>query len=472
MRVLKDWLILISLPCAIWPGLTAQTTLQMKVDSFMQQQIQPGEPGAAIAVLKDGDLLLAKGYGLANLAHQIPFTIETVSDLGSVAKQFTCYAINMLESQGVIKSVLDPVSDYLEYFDGAAGEIRILDLMHHTSGLREVYTIQAMLGHRGSDGIKQSDASQLVRRSQALNFAPGSQYMYCNTAYMILADLVTHLTGEEFESWMQDHVFNPLGMAKTYVMDVQGEVFPNMAESYVRHSLGFRRVFDNSTGYGQGGLYSTIPDLVKWMEHLLRPQDHDWTSSEAITNLWSTTGQVFPDGSLPDYGRGLVISPYRGLQRIGHTGSSAGYRMSLQLFPESDLGIVIKTNRPDIDREAFIDLVLEELVDLNERSNSHRPDVQLDSLDVEKPSNYLGSYLNSEYDAIYHISVEGKTLQLDHIFHGKVPLRHRGDQHFTSPHWFFSDLHFKLDDSGRVMGFSLDADRVRKIWFQKLSPQE
>ncbi|MBX2817767.1 MAG: beta-lactamase family protein [Saprospiraceae bacterium] len=449
------------------------STLAEATDHFFAAQTAPNSPGASVAVLRGKETLLLRGYGLANLEHQIGFTPETISDIGSVAKQITCFAVNLLIERGNIDGPADPISAYLDYIPPELDHIRILDLMHHTSGLREIYALQALQGHRSGDGIRQEDGRALVSRTQTLNFEPGDEYMYCNTAYMLLADLVAAASGASFESWMRENVFQPLEMNDTYVMDVAGEVFPNAAESYLPHEDGYRRLFDNSTAYGQGGIYTSMHDLIKWTLHVMYPEDKKWCLFETINDLRSTSGESLADGTPLTYARGLNISDYHGLRNIGHTGSSAGYRTSVQHFPDHDLTVLIKTNVPSIDRDGYIRLVLETLTDFQSPSKTNSGDEEDDmaSFDPGELSAYEGRYVSREYDAGFTLKrilqgSEESDLELTLPFHDPVILTALEEDVFASDLWFLSKLTFKRED-GKVMGVNTEGSGLRNIYFDR-----
>ena len=450
---------------------TSPAQLEQLIDEYMTHQVTDGSPGGAILVVSQGKTLVAKGYGLASLEHGIPFTEHTVSDIGSVAKQFTCFAVNLLREQNKIKSLKDPITDYLDYFPSFGADISILDLMMHTSGLREIYSIQALQGHRGSDGIRQSDAAKIIQRSEHLNFAPGTEFMYCNTAYMVLADLIESVSGSTYEDWMTEHIFARLGMDDTYVMDVQGEVFADCAESYLLSSeRQYRRIFDNSTAYGQGGIYTSLVDLGKWLEFIAHPQDRPWCKASTIADLRSTEEIILSNGEPATYAKGLTTEPYRGLDRVGHTGSSAGYRTTLQYFPQLDLGIAVKTNTPGLERQPIIDLVLEHLTrDLDPVAvdSQTESDCGMESSATQAGERLVGTYYSPEYGALYDVKIVDGQLMLDHALHNAVALHALGGGSYCSPHWFLFQLDF-LEKDGTVVGFNAQGDRVRDVFFEKI----
>lgn len=441
----------------------ASSPLEQQVDAYFAEQISPNAPGCAIGVVQNGKTLLQKGYGLANLEHQIAFTPESVSDIGSVAKQFTCMAIAILVEQGKVDPKAD-IRTYLDFVPANLPSITVEDLMHHTSGIREIYNILALLG---SQGIKQKDAAALISNSTDLNFKPGDEYMYCNTAYMLLADIVSAAGEEEYESWMKKNIFGPLSMSDTYIMDKRGEVFPKTAESYVKLEEGdYVKVFDNSTAYGQGGMYSTIPDMLMWLNHLAKPS----ICSEA-TMEYMISPAVLNNGDTLGYAKGLNVSGHRGLKMIAHSGASAAYRTMLCYFPESELGVIVKTNTTGIDLMGAVDVVLEALgIEMEEKSvPEEREEEEAKEVQAQLAlSAYTGTYLSKEYDAVFGLSAEDNTLKMSHFLHGDFSLKAMGDNRFEADGGPMGEVEFVLNQRGVVEGMLVSAGRMRNVRFDRI----
>ena len=175
-----------------------QSRLDYRLDTLMARYTDNERPGCAIGVLQEGKVLFSKGYGLANLDYHIAFTPQTVSDIGSVAKQFTAMAMLLLERDGKLHLDSD-IRIYLPEVPDFGHPIHVFDLLHHTSGIREIYGTEELAGYRPGDGILQEDALTLVTHSTELNFKPGDAYSYCNTAFMLLAEIIRRVSGMPFE---------------------------------------------------------------------------------------------------------------------------------------------------------------------------------------------------------------------------------------------------------------------------------
>lgn len=311
---------------------------ETRVDELMADHGEDG-PGAVVAVVEGGEIVFAKAYGLANLEHKVPMTRETVLDIGSTAKQFTAFAIVLLSQEGKL-SLDDDIRSHLPEVPDFGYTITIRHLVHHMSGLREIYNALMMEGWQAGDGIAQEDALQLTARMNELNFEPGTEYLYCNTAYMLLADIVSRVSGVPFPEFMAGNVFGPVGMKNTTIMASFGQSIPGAAESYgPAEGGGFVRIFDNSTIQGAGGIYTTVDDLAAWMSNYA---DARVGGPEVIEQMQQRG--VLASGDTLGYAFGLTIGESRGLRTLGHGGSSAGYRSSFTYSPEVDGGVIVLSN--------------------------------------------------------------------------------------------------------------------------------
>lgn len=447
------------------------TELAARIDQIMAPYDRQDSPGAAVAILRGGELAFAKGYGMANLEHAVPFRPETVADIGSVAKQMTGLGILLLQQRGAL-SVDDTIQKYLPEVPDFGAPITLRHLMHHTSGLREIYGTTAIAGLRPGDWISQEDALRMVRRQRELNFPPGERYLYCNTAYMLLADLIRRVSGQPFETWMRENIFLPLGMEDTYIMDEQGELFPGRADAYdFSDRGGFRQVYDNSTVQGAGGVYSTVVDLVKWLDHF-RTAD---LGGATVRRQMLTPG-VLANGDTLDYAAGLVLSRHRGVDRIAHTGSSAGYRAIVSYYPELELGFVITSNRADFGRSKSVAEIDEFLLAPHfteppaaaaEKIKPPAPEPPVLSADALAP--YTGRYYSPELGTEYRLVLEQGQLIARHARNEPIHLDPTATPDaFSASRGAFDEAVFERGPAGRITGMRIANGRVLRLWLDKV----
>ena len=188
-----------------------------KVDALFAEWAKPDSPGCAVAVVRGGTILYAKGYGMADLEHGIPITPRTVFYIGSVGKQFTAYAVVRLAQQGKL-SLDDEIHKYLPELHDFGRPVTIRHLIHHTSGLRDYFELLSLAGTRQEDLVTQKDLLRMIWKQRELNFSPGERHLYSNSNYALLATIVERVTGESFRDWMARNVFAILDMNQTQVV--------------------------------------------------------------------------------------------------------------------------------------------------------------------------------------------------------------------------------------------------------------
>lgn len=312
--------------------------LQQKVDSLLLETVSDITPGSAVLVIKDKEVILNKGYGLANLDYDIPITPNTVFDLASLAKQFAGYAIAVLAEEGVI-SEEDDVRTYIPELPEFGHTITISNLLHHTSGLRDWTSTLPLSGRSFEDVISMDHILRMAYQQEELNFIPGDEYRYSNTGYNLLAEIVERTTGLTFREWTDQNIFQPLGMTQTLFLDDHNEVIKNRAVGYYQVDEGFHPSSNLLTALGSSSLFSTTTDLAKWAMHLMYPPDG---KKPVVERMLQT--QPLSNGAHNNYAYGISESTFRGTPWISHSGGWASFRTYIALLPEYDLAIVVLSN--------------------------------------------------------------------------------------------------------------------------------
>lgn len=316
------------------------STPEGKVDQLMARYDDTDGPGGAVGVVKNGELVFQKGYGGADVAFNEPFRASTRSNIGSVSKQFTAYAIATLAQQGRL-SLDDPVSKHVPEVPEFDQTVTLRHLLTHTSGYREYLNTLAMAGRRIDQGdyIMKQEVVEVVQRQTELQNEPGAEFNYNNTGYALLAQVVENVTGTSFPEWMRDNVFQPSGMTHTVVRSPTTMVVDSAAVGYVRDEGQLRVGADLSASMGAGGIYSTVGDMAEWMQRMaegLRGGDR------VFENM--TTPYVLTTGDTTSYGLGLFLDERRGLRRIQHGGADIAHRAQFTYFPEINGGVVLLSN--------------------------------------------------------------------------------------------------------------------------------
>ena len=312
-----------------------------RVDRIMAEFQGPDTPGAVLAVVKNGEIIFQRAYGMANLTHGIPFVLETRTNIGSTSKQFTAFAIALLAREGRL-SLDDDVRKYLPELPDFGEAVTLRHLLSHTSGYREFLNALAMGGWNleRADYIHRREIVEVVRRQPALQNAPGAEWNYNNTGYALLALVVEKVTGEDFGDWMGNNVFKPLGMTETVVRSDPTEIVPRSAQGYSpAEGGGFREAADIGAAVGAGGIYTTVGDLARWMRNLGSGEIGGRGVLEQMT-----TPFVLTTGDTTNYGFGLIMDRDRGLRRIQHGGADAAHRSHFAYYPDLDEGLIVLTN--------------------------------------------------------------------------------------------------------------------------------
>jgi CubicO group peptidase (beta-lactamase class C family) len=314
--------------------------LAPKVDAIFAR-FGRNTPGCGVGLAKDGKPLLIKGYGAANLEYGIMNTDSTVFESGSVAKQFTSAAIVLLAQDGKL-SLDDDVRKYLPEVPAFGGQkITIRHLLTHTSGLRDQWGLLGIEGRGPGTQVHSALTTlDLISRQKMLNFPPGSAYLYSNSGYALAGLIVQRVSGKTLEAFSQERLFKPLGMTHTQWRDDFTEVIPNRATAYEGSpAAGFHTDMPFTNMIGNGGLLSTMSDLLLWNENLDNPKVGGSAFTEALeARMRLTNGRTIP------YALGLTVGDYRGVREVSHGGSTAGYRTHLSRFPEQRVSVAVWCN--------------------------------------------------------------------------------------------------------------------------------
>ncbi|MEM1054458.1 MAG: serine hydrolase domain-containing protein [Bacteroidota bacterium] len=412
----------------------------------------PGSPGGAVAVVRAGEVVFAKGYGAAHLEHEAPITPETVFYIGSVGKQFTAFAIAMLAERGMID--LDAnVHTYLPELD-LDRPVTVRQLVHHTSGLRDSFGLLTMAGVRDGDLVTQEIARDLVLRQRELNFKPGTEFGYSNSNYIALAEIVERVTGDSFRAWMEREVFRPLGMNHTFVGDDHREIVPGRAASYRPAGDGFALADSPFSAYGAGGIYSTIGDLVHWIRNF---RTHE-VGGAAVADQMLERG-VLADGDTLRYAFALFRDGHRGLSRIQHGGALAGYRSFLAYYPEIDAGVLTLGNVASFDSRGIAERVAEtafaDAMEIPQRPEAPTEEAEETSapqpVTLANPEAYIGSYYSEALGMTLHVEREGDGYTIRSDVAPPTELRPLSDTLFLDV-GFDVSIRFDLDADGTATG--------------------
>lgn len=301
-------------------------------------------PGAQLAINRNGQIIYSSARGMADLEHNVPLTKTSKIEAGSVSKQFTAASILLLEQQGKL-SMNDNVRKYVPEVPDYGYTITLQHLMNHTSGLKDWGSIADIAGWpRGSKAYANNDALQIISRQQNLNNKPGDEFIYSNSNYNLLAIIVDRASGTSLAEFSKKYLFEPAGMKNTEWRDNYQRVVPNRAIAYGKTGDTYFTNMPNENAYGNGGLLTTAEDLLIWNNYYLNGK---LGTPSIFSKQIATT--PFNNGKRNFYAAGLFVDSTNGWASITHSGATAGYRSNLDYFPQLGISIAWLSNTGQFD---------------------------------------------------------------------------------------------------------------------------
>jgi CubicO group peptidase (beta-lactamase class C family) len=445
------------------PGDTAA-----RVDQLFAPWNKAHSPGCAVAVLQDGKVIHQRGYGMANLEHAIPITPATVFNIASVSKQFTVFLIMLLVTSGQL-GLDDDVRTHVPELHDFGKKITVRHLIHHTSGLREDWSLLALAGWRTEDVVTQRDVLDLVYRQKELNFAPGSEYLYCNTGYMLLGKILEKVGGKSQRQLAQERIFAPLGMTASVFQDDHRMLIPKRALSYrPLPGGGFGHFHFATDRAGPSNLYTTVEDLARWDRNFYDFKIGGKKAVDLMLQKFTLSG-----GKEIPYAGGLVHSEFRGLPMIAHTGSVAGYRSILARFPQQRFSVIILANVSSFNTQDMARKVAE--IYLEKQLGPAPPEKKLvkkkpadgPALTAQELATLTGAYHSDELDTTYRLLVRDGRLFLRHR-KGEALLLPQGQDRFRSEIVAPVTIQFVRQPGQPPTALTVSTDRARNVRFHRL----
>ena len=318
----------------------AQTSLEASVDNFVKEQMEIQKiPGVSLAVVKNGKPLIVKGYGFANIEHQVPVKPETIFQSGSVGKQFTGFAVMLLVEDGKVR-LDENISKYLGEVPESWTNITVRHLLNHTSGMTD-YT--DAFDHRRD--YTDEELLKMVKAAP-LAFAPGTRHDYSNLGYLTLGFIISKAAGKPYYDFIGERIFKPLGMTTARIIS-EADIVPNRAAGYrlmngeVKNQ---RWVSPSMNMTADGSFYFTIHDMVKWDAALTEGRLLKKSSYDA---MWAPA--TLNDGSKSNYGFGWSLDEMDGHRLIQHGGTWQGFKSAIARFVDDKLTIIMFANLRNTD---------------------------------------------------------------------------------------------------------------------------
>ncbi len=340
---------------AAFPVMAESPVHQEQVDQIFRGLKSDAAPGAAVLVIKNGEVVFERGYGVADLRTLRKIDVRTNFRLASCTKQFTAMAAMLLVHDGKLHYE-DRLTDIFPDFPDYGKSITIRNLLNHTSGLLDYEDLMA----KPAPGtppeevpqIKDVGVLELLKQQKTTKFPPGTKWDYSNSGYAVLAMVVEKVSGQPFGDFLHARIFAPLDMAHTVAYEKGKNTVTNRAYGHTHEGDAWREQDQSPTSavLGDGGVYSSLEDLVKWdraiTHHTLLSEDE---MKPAMTPLKVADGSVQEPGGTPAaYGFGWFLNPYQGHPRMWHYGETVGFRTTIQRFVEDKLTVIVLCNRDDV----------------------------------------------------------------------------------------------------------------------------
>jgi CubicO group peptidase (beta-lactamase class C family) len=292
----------------------------------------PATPGCAVAVSQHGKVIVNRAYGSADLERDVQLSPSSIFDIGSVRKQFVAAAVLLLVVEGRL-SLSDDIRKHFPEMPDYGHKITVDHLLTHTSGIRDWLGLRPLAGGN-------ADISTLILRQRGLNFAPGEEWSYSNSGYVLLTDLVARTSGMSFPDFTRKRLFEPLGMKTTTSPNDLRGVIKNRALGYEKEGNGWRvgMYVGNERGSNGGAILSTAADLVIWNDALTSGRLGAFVTEKLQEQARLNNGRKL------SYARGLIVDAYRGGTLVSHSGSAAGYSAWLGRLPAHGLSIAVLCN--------------------------------------------------------------------------------------------------------------------------------
>jgi len=376
----------------LWASSQSQTlsteNLSEKIDSLMALRQNPEEPGGVIAVILDNKVLHQKAYGISDMEKGTKIDENTLFDLASLAKQFTAFAILILEEQGKLDLDTD-IRQYLPELPKYNYTITVRHLLQHTSGIASTDLLRLFADMPLDMEWSHQDEIDLIKKYAQLNFEPNTSFVYSNGGYSLLASIVESVSGMHFSEFLSENIFEPLGMNSSLIYLSHEHEIPHLAKGYRTVQDNFEHVSSvNDFSYGSGNVLSSLSDMIRWGQNLTAPETGNWEMTERIFNKYNT----LVNGDSLNYTYGFYVRSHRGLKVVDHQGGVPGFTNLLAIYPDEKLVIIVMLNNQSIVSRAMANSIAGLLLsDKFAPVEPEKPKVEI-TLATEKAEPFTGTY--------------------------------------------------------------------------------
>ena len=498
---------LVALELMLSPASFGQSQDTAGINRIFAAYQHSNTPGCSVGVDAPGRDTFTAAYGMADLEHGVANTPATVFEAGSVSKQFTAAAVLLLVERGSV-SLDDDIRKYFPEIPAYERPITVRELLNHTSGLRDWGEVEAIAGWpRTTREYTHAYVLDILSHQHALNYPPGDAWSYTNSGYNLAAMLVERLSGKTLQSFMSAEFFTPLGMTSTQWRDDFRRVVPNRAIAYDPQGSGWSQDMPFEDVYGNGGLLTTVGDLLKWNRNLASGKLH----ASLFKQMQKRSS--LSDGRPIGYGFGFFLDDFQGLAEVSHSGATAAYRAWLGGIPSKGVSVAILCNAGSAFTTDMANRILRlslglpdpkplppakeikpglyrsvrdgRTMQVEEADGSARfegstmfvanpvygEDVweRVDPLTPGSPSEFAGTYVSEDAETTLRVELKDGGLVIRRRPNSVFALKPTYADAFSSP---LGSIHFVRGADGRPSGFDVGSPRVWKIRFTLQDKQQ
>ncbi len=457
---------------------TDEPTKSQQTDKIFAQWDNENSPGCLAFAFQDGEILMSKGYGMADMAWTQPITDDTVFYIASTAKQFTAAAIALLVLDGKL-SLDDDVRKYIPELPEFDHTITVEHLVHHTSGLRDYFGLAGIAGR--DDPMSNQKVLALISKQIDLNFKPGSEWSYSNSGYALMSMLVERVSGKSLGEFTKERIFDPLGMKNSQWDDKPERVVQKRARSYSKGDDGnWIRHPKTIAATGDGNLLITVGDLLRWDENFYTAK----VGGKAFLDLILKPGPKIPEADM-NYAFGLMVNDrYRGQKIVRHAGGFYGFRIELMRFPEQHFSSGVLCNAGDANSSLMArqiaDVYIGDKLDPKEEpakvtAPEKKPDEPAYDVAIGKLQEYIGTYHSPELDIDNRVKMVDGSLIYVGIGKEGLALTPVAEDKFVALFTFAPGMTFPItfdaarDSNNKVDRLILDMGRVKNFRLDKMN---
>ncbi|MDD4376604.1 MAG: serine hydrolase [Eubacteriales bacterium] len=337
-------------------------SLEERLDKIIIPIMNENTPGMALLIAEGEEVILRKAYGMADLERHIPITINDNFVIASNTKQFTCLAIMMLKEKGLL-DYDETIERFFPDFPEYNKIVTIRQLMNHQSGIKEYFEDDTWTKWEGAECATTEEMLEIIKKFDGLDFEPGTQYSYSNSAYVMLGNIIEQITNTPFGKFIKENIIDKVGMLNTFAPDYLDDRPDNLIEGYtIKEDGSFKKQeYDMAlVGYADGNMQSNVDDMYKWHNFLYMSNSDKIMSRETMDEAFIEN--QLKDGTKTGYGFGFFIGEWNGHREIWHTGGTNGFISRCSRYVDDNLSVIMLTNYEGLPKDELYEKIINQVI--------------------------------------------------------------------------------------------------------------